>query len=81
MTQKYIPNNSQKAVFTHPKGFRFGDSVLCVTSGTALNIHDEGRCRTGKDRGYDIEGDVSPLTNQKDRFTCAHLEVYKVIYS
>jgi hypothetical protein len=53
--------------------------MLLLTSDTALNQPEEGWCFTGKDRGYDIEGDVSPLTNQKDNFTCAELEVYKVI--
>jgi hypothetical protein len=79
MTHKYIPNDSQRAIYTLPYGFCFGNWILRVTSTTTLNKHNEGRCYTGKDRGYDIEGDVSPLTNQKNNFTCAQLEVYKVI--
>jgi hypothetical protein len=81
MTHKYIPNDRQKAIFTRSDGFMFGYFILGVTSDTTLNKHEEGWCDTGKDRHYDIEGDVSPLTNQKERFTCAQLEVYKVIYS
>lgn len=37
-------------------------------------------CLTGKDSYFNIEGDLSPLTNKKDNFTCALLEVYKVLY-
>jgi hypothetical protein len=39
-------------------------------SGNPLNKENLGECKTGKDNGYDIEGDVSPLTNQKENFTC-----------
>jgi hypothetical protein len=80
MTHKYIPNHRQKAIDTYSNGFCFGRGILLLTSGTTLNQHNQGECWTGKDRYYDIEGDVSPLTNQKDHFTCAQLEVYKVIY-
>jgi hypothetical protein len=80
MTHKYIPNDSQKAIITSSNGFMLGDEILGVTSYTELNQHNKGVCFTGKDNYYDIEGDMSPLTNQKDRFTCAKLEVYKVIY-
>ena len=64
MTQKYIPNNHQKAINTNPYGFEFGNEILLLTSTSALNKHHEGLCLTGKDRHYDIEGDLSPLTNQ-----------------
>jgi hypothetical protein len=80
MTHKYIPNNSQMAINTRDNGFRFGECILELT-GTILNQHEKGWCCTGKKYGYDIEGDVSPLTNQRNKFTCAQLEVYKVIYS
>ena len=80
MTQKYIPNNHQKAIYTHSHGFCFGYDILLLTSTSTLNKHNQGWCLTGKDKYYDIEGDVSPLTNQKDYFTCAELEVYKVLY-
>jgi hypothetical protein len=80
MTHKYIPNERQKAIFTETTGFDFGGRILAVSSDTTLNQHNGGRCYTGKGNYYDIEGDVSPLTNQKNKFTCAQLEVYKVIY-
>ena len=80
MTQRYNFNNTQNAIFIHVYGFCFGDDSLRVTSDTTLNQHNQGYCYTGKGKYYDIEGDVSPLTNQKDRFTCTQLEVYKVLY-
>lgn len=39
----------------------------------------EGFCET-KSNYNGIGGAVSPLTNEKDKFNCAQLEVYKVIY-
>ena len=81
MTHKYIPYDRQKAIYTHSNGFIFGNDILTVTSATTLNQHNQGYCWTGKGHYYDIEGDVSPLTNQKNYFTCAQLEVYKIIYS
>jgi hypothetical protein len=80
MTQKYIPNDHQKAIYTRSDGFCFGDGILLLTSDSTLNNHDKGWCWTGKNRHYDIEGDMSPLTNQKNGFTCGELEVYKVVY-
>ena len=80
MTQKYIPNNHHHAIYTHPNGFCFGNEILSVISLSKLNNNNEGYCYTGKKYYYDIEGDVSPLTNQKNKFTCAELEVYKVVY-
>ena len=75
-TQRYNCNQSQKAIYTNPNGFCFGNFILRVTSDTTLNQHNQGYCYTGKDRYYDIEGYVSPLINQKNEFTCAKLEVY-----
>jgi hypothetical protein len=80
MTQKYMPNDHHHAICTYSNGFMFGHEILLLTSSSTLNNHNEGRCYTGKNRFYDIEGDVSPLTNQKGGFTCAQLEVYKVLY-
>jgi hypothetical protein len=80
MTQKYIPNKHHFAIVTTSTGFCFGDGILAVTSASTLNNHNEGVCGTGKWRYYDIEGDVSPLTNQKSPFICVQLEVYKVAY-
>jgi hypothetical protein len=80
MTQRYNCINTQKAILTRSDGFEFGDFILAVKSTTTLNQYNQGWCYTGKHRYYDIEGDVSPLTNQKERFTVAELEVYKVVY-
>jgi hypothetical protein len=63
MTHKYRPNDSQMAIYTETHGFCFGANILGVTSGSALNKHEEGVCYRGIERGYDIEGDESPLTN------------------
>jgi hypothetical protein len=79
MKEKYTPNNYGLAIFTRSNGFEFGDNILRV-SGDPLNAPNNGWCLTGNYKGYDIEGDVSPLTNQKDYFTIAELEVYKVVY-
>ena len=65
MKEKYKPNNNDKAIVTRTDGFVFGNWILGVI-GDPLNAPNNGRCYTGKDRHYDIEGDVSPLTNQKD---------------
>jgi hypothetical protein len=79
MTQRYNCNHTQKAIYTWHNGFYFGNGILMVRSDTTLNQHNQGYCWTGKGYYYDIEGDVSPLTNQKYNFTCAQLEVYKVV--
>ncbi len=76
---KYTPNNFDNAVEMRLDGFGFGNQILLLT-GKILNDTIEGRCWTGKDKHYDIEGDVSPLTGEKYNFTCAELEVYQVIY-
>ncbi len=81
MKQRYNCNQSKRAIYTYNTGFMFGSDILSVISDTTLNQHNHGVCWTRKDRYYDIEGDASPLTNQKDYFTCAQLEVYKVIYN
>ena len=65
MTQRYNCNNTQNAIYTYSDGFSFGNDILSVTSDTTLNQHNKGECWTGKDHYYDIEGDLSPLTNQK----------------
>ena len=67
---KYTPNRNDRAIYTYSDGFCFGSGILAVT-GDTLNTDNGGWCYTGKGRGYDIEGDVSPLTNQEDDFTCA----------
>jgi hypothetical protein len=47
---------------TSNNGFYFGDSMLGIGS-DQLNSPNNGLCKTGKGTYYDIEGDVSPLTN------------------
>ncbi len=82
MTQRYNCNEAYRAIHTYNNGFMFGNAILRVRSDTTLNQHMKGECWTGKGRAYDdIEGDVSPLTNQKTYFTCAQLEVYKIVYN
>jgi hypothetical protein len=80
LTRKYIPIDHKHAVHIDWYGFGFGWDELSLSSQSALNENNKGRCFTGKHRYYDIEEDVSPLTNQKERFTCGELEVYKVVY-
>jgi hypothetical protein len=81
MKEKYIPNDYDKAIYTYSRwvAFEFGNYILAVRD-DPLNAPNNGWCFTGKHNYYDIEGDVSPLTNQKHPFTIAELEVYKVVY-
>jgi hypothetical protein len=81
MIQKFTPNNYEKAILTWKTGFSFGQYDMLGITAHSLNADNEGKCSVGKYTGYDIEGDVSPLTNEKNTFTCAQLEVYKVIYN
>ena len=69
MENKYFTNNNDRALFTDKFGFSFGDYILTVT-GNMLNSHNAGSCKTGKKHFYNILGEVSPLTKQKDNFTC-----------
>ena len=48
MTNKYIPNDRQRAIFTWNTGFCFGNEILLVRSDTTHNQHNKGYCRTGK---------------------------------
>ena len=76
---KYTPSNYNGAIYTREKGFCFGNWILLVTSDDKLNDKDEGRCKVGRDSGYNIVGDAngkSPLTGEKDKFTVSELEVY-----
>ena len=65
MSQKFLVNNPEKAIFTYTDGFMFGDWILRVRASGFLsgNLLNEGKCKTGKHRAYDIEGDESPLMN------------------
>jgi len=70
MTGKFAPKYGKGAVFTAQKGFSFGNGILDL-KGDSLNAINCGICKTGKKFNYDIEGEVSPLTEQKLNFTCA----------
>ncbi len=80
LQNKFDPTDYNKAIFTKSEGFTFGDGILGV-SGFTLNGVNMGACLTKLDRGYDtVEGDVSPLTNLKEKFTCGEIEAFKIIY-
>ena len=71
MDKKYTPNYRDIAIINRRYGFMFGGMILGVTSLTKLNEENKGDCYTGNWRGYDLlgeitnmDGDVSPLTNQ-----------------
>ncbi len=82
MTQRYNCNNISKAIDPPKNGFKFGYWMLALRSDSVLNQQNQGWCYTGKGNYYDIEkADVSPLTNQNNNFTCAQLEVYKLIFN
>ncbi len=81
-TEKYTPIDPDKAIFTKKGGFCFGNLVLYL-EGEFLNGKNEGRCHVGRDRFYNVEGNQngdSPLTRQKDQFTCSFLEVYRIFF-
>ena len=40
MTQKYITNNSQKAIWTNSYGFEFGSNILRITPLIGFNQHN-----------------------------------------
>ena len=63
LESKFTPNDSESAINTQKNGFCFGGSILAVTGSPLLNGENQGRCCTGRDNFYDIEGEVSPLTN------------------
>lgn len=81
MNDVYTPCSHEKAVYLRDNGFEFGTSIFAV-SGHQLNAENSGSCLVGKDKHYNIEEDSSgksPLTGEKDKFTCGELEVFKVI--
>ncbi len=61
MKEKYAINNPNHAIYTYTNGFSFGNDMLTV-KGSPLNHQNKGECKTGKDRYYNIEEEVSPLT-------------------
>ncbi len=44
---KYTPNDSTKAIFTHPNGFQFGNEVLSLSGADreTLNQQNKGTCK------------------------------------
>jgi hypothetical protein len=83
MENKYLPNNKNKAINHKGTGFGFGDNILSVEAGyEILRYSNAGRCNVGKNKYYDIEADEygnSPLTGEKDNFSCKNIEVFKII--
>jgi hypothetical protein len=82
MTSKFAPNNFNNSIWVHDAGFTFGCNILRLGS-NPLNSENSGFCHVGKGNYYDIEADKngnSPLTGEKEKFTVAELEVYKVFY-
>jgi hypothetical protein len=81
LNEKFIPCNYDKAIFHRNDGFCFGSDVLEVVT-DQLNADNAGWCLVGTGNHYNISGDSegkSPLTGEKANFTCAELEVYKVV--
>jgi hypothetical protein len=81
LNEKFIPCNNDKAIYLRGDGFMCGYGILEVT-GAQLNTDNAGWCRVGTDNFYNISGDSegkSPLTGEKNNFTCVELEVYKVV--
>jgi hypothetical protein len=81
LNEKFIPSNYDKAIYHRNRGFMFGNGILIVI-GDQLNADNGGYCKVGTDNYYNISGDSegkSPLTGEKTNFTCAELEVYKVV--
>lgn len=82
LNKKYSPNNNDNAIRLCNNGFQFGSRILEVT-GDMLNEENRGFCYVGKNRYFDIEGSFeghSPLTGEKNNFTVAKLEVFKVLF-
>ncbi len=60
-----------------PDGFCFGNLIISLT-GSKLNGKNEGRCRVGTEKFYNIDAvdGKSPLTGEIETFTAAEIEVY-----
>ena len=79
----YPLTDPQYTSFCHPTfGPYFGSGSLSAgTQGTDLNTPNVSHCAIGLN--YSIPGDAngnSVLTGEKDKFTCADIEVYAVKY-
>jgi hypothetical protein len=81
LNEKFIPSNYGNAIYLRNDGPDFGSDIFTVV-GAQLNADNAGRCKVGTDKFYNISGDSSgksPLTGEKNNFTCVELEVYKVV--
>ena len=78
MEKYWIPKTKDRALYADKQGFSFGDYILTV-SGKVLNSQNAGWCKTEFQNDFDIKGIASPLTNQEKHFTCAQLEVFKLV--
>jgi hypothetical protein len=81
MSTKFVPNNPERAIYVDDDGFTFGYNILRL-AGNRLNLENIGICQVGREKFYNIEGDKngkSPLTGEKENFTLAELEVYKIV--
>ena len=82
MSKKFVVYNPERAIYVDDEGFTFGYNILRV-AGSPLNSKNIGICQVvGKEKTYNIEGDKngkSPLTGEKENFTLAELEVYKIV--
>jgi hypothetical protein len=83
LENKYLPNNNDYAIYHYEKGFSFGYDILLVKAiNERLNYANAGRCVVDINYYYDLEAvldENSPLTGEKDNFTCEHIEVFKII--
>ncbi len=75
METKFTPIDQEKAIFTWIDGLMFGICALSIRG----NEMKEGVCRTDGNN-YTIDAKFSPITNLKDKFKCAELEVFRVVY-
>jgi hypothetical protein len=56
LNEKFIPSNNNSAIIDSNHGFGFGNGILAVW-GDQLNADNNGYCRVGTDRYYNISGD------------------------
>ena len=67
LSTKFTPNNFDYAIFACKEGLSFGTLALRLR-GTELNKPNDVDCKTGSVTYYNIEGEVSPLTGEKNKF-------------
>jgi hypothetical protein len=56
LNDKFIPSNYDNAIYNHSSGFDFGNAILAVC-GDQLNADNNGWCKVGTDRFYNISAD------------------------